>query len=348
MYSEVCKVGKEKHMYTNAICPITLEAIAEMHPDDIFVHRETAMNLEAFYVYLINSVYFVNPVTRVPLTLEDLVELEQRIKAKHGIGAIDYSPPQASTEGVVVLPHEIGMQRDVSIHVERHGPVDVRLTVNVDVPTPSVHDQQFPDVPPEPPPLPPEVIPSDDDVFRPPVPSVVGMFLDGGRERRLRDRLSMIQYLQYEGAEIVAQMRAVLDDTQWHQQVWNQTSSSVLEAVMDFMREQTDGDETAWEARLTSLEAGDGGAVEPADLSLEVQYDECWEIYRMLVLHTLETRYTLAARDLYLIDRREFATVMDSHLATLREQCDTTGPPYSLLVTILQSSRSLIEEQQND
>jgi hypothetical protein len=68
----------------------------------------------------------------------------------------------------------------------------------------------------------------------------------------------------------------------------------------------------------------------------------------MLVLHTLETRYSLVARDLYHLDRVEFAAVMDSHLATLRDQCDTMVPPYSLLVVILQSSRALIEQEQND
>jgi hypothetical protein len=352
-----------------------METLAELNERDIYVHHDIGMRMDSLYIYLTKSVYFTNPITRLPFLLEELVDLERQMKVRHGAGVIDDRPWTAPVDtgdlGDTIRFERMRMDDDmvhsVNIHMDPVvGENTVRLMINVELPEAVIRSMtthgSAPAVDPEPPPrLDPggqleekgdEAVVAtgslfDDDVMLP-LPSVVVMFLDKGRERRLKDQLSLIQFLQYEGAEIVSQMIDVMNDVYWHQQVWNQTSSTIIETVVEHIREhgpselrdRVDGEEP-WEAYLSGLTTET--RVDDIDLSLEVQYSECWEIYRMLVLHVLERKYTLIARDLWTIDHDEFRVMYASHLTTVRQRCDVTIAPHSLILDILESCRSAVE-----
>lgn len=310
-------------MSKNDICPITLEPVRNLR--DVFYHCEIAMDVDALYLYLVKAIYFLNPVTRVPFELEDLVRLEQAIRARHGMFAIQKEPDVSSlstTDSVMVSTMVDISETDVltRMHIIVDEEVSrrdmVRVHVEVDVPDPPVVTRVVPE---ETTMVVTTTIPENhqDMVF--PLPSVVSMYLDKGRERRLKERLDIVQYLCTEGTHILNEMIQVCDDTYWHEQVWQQTSESVIDTVTQFIREQNHLPLPPEEDMIAEISFDNEVVIEEVDLQLEVRYSECWEVYRAMIQHVLEKKYFITLRDLHQIDVTEAQLLLRLHLNEIQE-----------------------------
>ena len=312
----------------NEHCPITFEAISDIDPQRLFVHHDIGMDVDALYCYLLKAAYFLNPVTRTPFSIDELLALENQFKELHGPDSITsvlstvcdapLSPPSQGSE----VTTEITVRLDPSTAENV-----VRLHVDLDM--------SLQESPPRPPRVEPCSTSSPDSVnqdFTFPVKSLVQEFLDAGRTARLEDRINTISFLSFEGTEVVHEMMALMGDDMWQQQVWEQTSSSVIDAISHLLQPDV------------QTEIVHNQPIEEYDLNLEVEYNDCWNVYRMLLLHVLEKRYTAICRRLYTIDAQECRLLFKIHLQLLQQSAPPEG--LEILSTIIRATRTGIQASQ--
>ena len=65
----------ETHKLNGSLCPISLTAVSELHPDDVFIHGGTVFSKESALAYVGASADFRNPVTRTTMHLHDIERL---------------------------------------------------------------------------------------------------------------------------------------------------------------------------------------------------------------------------------------------------------------------------------
>ena len=295
-------------------CPITLEAI-----DPLYVYRHSGIVFDVFaiYTHLTTSVHFVNPVTRAQFTLQDLEDLERQVQQLCGEDAI-YVPDETSgsdifdpgTDDDHTEVDEVPMELEVlPLTIDER----IRLQVNLNIapsntPTTSEGDPEedlayF------------DVCNLDVDLDHvddglPPkrcFPSIVAMYNDTARAKKLKSDLDLIQYLTYDSLDIFSQMVSLLSDDHFQQMVWEQTSHTVFSVINQIVGEQNGGS--------TDVDV---------DVDVEVTYSDCWETYRSRMLRVLNRRYVEVIQDMRRIDPAEAELCVKSHKSDVEN--NTTIP----------------------
>ncbi len=309
----------------NDRCPITFEFLADIAAGKIFVHEDIGMEVDALYCYLLKAPDMLNPVTRAPFQIHDLLRLEETFLGLHGPGSIcDLSSDTTTTthDMEMTMLHEESVITNVTVtmvenNTEQH---TLRLQVDLDVPDTLIDATPAePIIPALPSDLPVCATDSSDMVL--PVKSLVKEFLDAGRSVRFRNDLNTISFLCFEATEVCNEMIALMMDTMWHQQVWQQTSRNVIEAVTELYT-PPNGPDTA-------------ESLEEYDLNLEVEYTDCWEVYRLMILHVLEKRYTQLLQRLAELDREECRLLVkiNRDMVTRTQSGDATDILHQILVS---------------
>lgn len=314
--------------WANDVCPFSLEPLRDKAPETVFTHREIGMDLDALYAYLLHAVYFTNPVTRVPFEIQDIENIETAFLELHGPGAIEREPTMANP-GVAVPdigPEPSDWMSDsvllprVNITVRDSAADFYRLHVDLEVPG-------WDSVPPRPAPT---MTNGEDDSLESfhnvhpdgsniklPVASIIKLFLDSGREGRMRDEIDLITYLTYEAINLVRQMLDTCCDVHFQSQVWMQTSPVVMDTIRRHIANEPSGEEVI--AELTITPQTSPPSEEPS-IQLEVVYTDQWEIYRIMLLQILETRYRETCRDIHSRDRDEYRVALAQHRAMAHEE----------------------------
>ena len=128
---------------SESICPITLEPI-----DPLFIYNHCGCDFDIFalYTYLTKSVVYVNPVTRVPFTIDDLSEMENHIKSVCGSDAISYQTTadpgdtdDSTVRHTVRIPYTVSRSTSLAELVAPSGTESVDTSNN----TPSILDTQI-------------------------------------------------------------------------------------------------------------------------------------------------------------------------------------------------------------
>lgn len=291
-------------------CPITLDPIDPLHR-----FRLAGVDFDIFALYgaILHSVNFVHPISRVPLTLENLKDLEAKIQELCGEDAI-YTPEEAVSLGTSTAdtsdttdteddyedePESLSLQLRLlpQLSDER-----IRLQVDLNVPfnTPQSSEGD-----------PDELLDISESDFSgtdlPPsrrFPSIVHMFNDTQRVNKMKADMDLLQYLNYDSLDVLTQMISLLCDDHFHQLVWEQTSPSVFEAIN----------------RLVSTREGGGG-----DIDVEVTYSDCWETYRTRVVRMLNRRFTEVINDIRRVNPAEAELCVRSHISNVEH--NTNIPP---------------------
>ena len=447
-------------MHSNDICPITLDDLSQKKVEQVFVHRDVGMDIHALYKYLLQSPYFTNPVNRIPFEKEELLHLEERIRALHGPDAIqdddedsnvlaaaplvhlpspthapppdndhdrfpstlspipgspEATPPEAEsppTPGPWTIPDHFWFNQStlaprmlMAIETSNltggsgghHPTPTVRLRVDLDmnlVPfdltfasdsdetqsqsstssfsapvhttmdssTHSSTTDEDAGV---------DAIPSRSssatDLPNLPLPSLVKLFEDAGRPQRLKEELNMLQFLVNDAAELMKHMLEISTDNAFHEYVWTQTSSSILDAVTRFLRESMNQQEDQCIVEEFHVLCDTGNLLPdprspstapatatPPGLSteelinnynLEVVYNDCWEIYRIMVMHVLEGRYIDVCRDVLQISRNELRVMIDSHSTLIRQEEQAQDVPLTLIRDIVSSTSRMLDPE---
>jgi hypothetical protein len=331
--------------WLNDICPITRETLAEKPRDEVFVHDRIGMDLDALYMYLCVAVYFRNPVSRVPFHLSQVTELEAAFERRHGPGSIrrtndrggdangapptdpgdgngnGNAPPVRATDPLVWLSNDVVLPR-VTVDVVRQQGTSLKCIVDLQVP-------EYDDMIPSPPrPRSPveekhDAVAADGVVDNPPqvefpVRSILELFMDAGREGRLRDEIHLSEYLSHESTDVLHHILWIADDARFQQHVWNQTSSMVLGSARDRLSPADAASPGFSEVRVGRDESV--LSLLPADVLVEAEYTENWETYRVLLLHTLETRYVEVTRELATVSSEEWSTNLAMHWSIVHEE----------------------------
>jgi hypothetical protein len=372
-------------MWNNDVCPITLERLDEKRREQIFVHRDIGMDIDALYTYLTKSLYFTNPVNRVPFEIEELCALEEQVKTLHGLDAIDQRSSTDNTPGTPTTvdgpPFVPDADEDLLTESELLSRIRVTVTtqegdgdntmlcidVNLDITDLQMDSRTASS---EPTSLNGSVVGSsgsDDDEkseveekteeaatevddrdeqdgLKFPLQSVVKLFLDTGRSGRMKDELNLLQFLQYESADLLNQIMDIVSDTFWQQWVWEQTCPSVLEVVAEHTGRSTGRDSSVIEEIVHDVSDAMVSATNdvPIDLQLEVHYSENWEAYRVIVLNSLERQYFDVCCDVADVAIDEFRVLTKGHQDTVdgRVQNESWS---SLVNDIIASVRSRID-----
>lgn len=290
-------------LYTNTVCPITLEELSSApEASHVFVHGTTGFMAKDLYLYLMSSLYFTNPITRVPFDLESLGALEARMRAAFGDDAIETaSMPSPSLEnraapwafeddGMRELGEGEILER-IAIRVIKAEEEGAEIEVDLDlegVLGPVIIDNVPADIPP--PPNDPE--PVNDDAM--PYPSIVRLFLDNGRARRLKEELDLVQFLEYESGEVFRRLCAAANEAQWQRWVWEQTSAIVLEHITDCVCED--------EIRDIVHDLPD---FHDPDMNVDIHYTSAWDTYRLALMTMWEQRLTRVVGDMAQLNREE-------------------------------------------
>jgi hypothetical protein len=319
-------------------CPITMEEIDE---GNVFVHANYSFDAFALYTYLTKSVFFVNPVNRVPFTIEDLTLLEDKMKQLCGADCIvsrsDSSSdcgrktPSESDEEISMVDTDIDSDLPSSLVELRlvPSPIDARirmevnlnmngyessssessLSVDGDTEVETDNDIAYFDD-------------NSDEIRQEDLPprrcyySIVEMFQDKHRATKMKADLDLVQYLNYDGVDLINQMVGLLCDENFHQMVWEQTFPTVLDTLSGIIRDRS--------------------VPSDSNVDVEVVYSDCWETYRSRVLKLLNRRYTEVVRDLKCIDISEAEACVKSHISLVESNADLNTERKSLVVTSLQ------------
>ena len=389
-------------MPNNESCPITLEALSEMGPGEVFVHADVGFSSVALYEYLCQAPRFCNPVNRLPLSMADLQRLETCITDQFGEDAIvrrSMSEPmvlrgggtgasRSSTsssdgsvdwldEGEVVSRlsttvveddegEEVGRQRTIRLRVD----IDMRDFMPVGRERGRFHPR----------PSTPATNPEDEDdeeeddededeeeeeeeeeeegetvrafadreveLHLLPLPprrtflSVMEMYQDSGRERRMCERLSLMQFLEYEAMSQLRSMMDLSQGQQFHRFVWQQTSMDVIDTVTMYLSQGTPAT-PSWEGEEAqvvedeSIEVASGDPPLASDYNLEVQYTECWEVYRTVVMQRFERQYRDTMRDIFALGRADFDATLSCHRSTVESSTDVSVQDCTTILEML-------------
>lgn len=316
----------------NDICPITMETLSST--EHIFEHMGIGFDTTALYNYLISAPRFTNPVTRVPFSSDELTRLEKKICEIYGQNSIVHTTHDSD---------EIDFQRasfslleegmvdwfDDSIMLSRVSAKVLDITPDPGGSAPTVHMMIDIDVSDNSPPTSPIMSRSSsfiindveeeeehenacDTVF----PSVLDMYNDSGRERRMCDQLSLLQYLDFEIVNTLSRMIEICIDTNFQTYVWQHTSFEVMETAMTHIRGTS--------SYIGSSVIHDDVIVHhntnaPPDFNLEVRYTEKWQIFRSFLLQTLERHYLDSMNDVLNIGSNEFEASLRCHCTVLEE-----------------------------
>ena len=302
---------------TRNTCPITLD---EIEPENEIQHGGVSFDIFALYTYLTKTLYFLNPVTRVPFLLSELEDLEKRVRELCGEDSIIPVLTQDDATSCVSLPSDDDSVEDVDLHLEvlESDEECIRLQVNL---SPSSHsllsevDSESDTFDPQ------DLLDIDGDDLPPRrcYPSVVELYKDKSRAARGKVELDLLQYLSYDALDLINQMVSLLTDSDFHQVVWEQTSSTILETVNRLLSERSD------ESRV---------------LDIEVTYSDCWETYRTRTLNVLSRRYAEVIRDIKRVDSADAELYLRSH-AALVESSDKI--PREKKTLLLQTLRALVQ-----
>lgn len=290
----------------DTVCPITLDKI---EPINMFKHAGITFDIFALYTYLTKTVVYVNPVTRTQFTLEDLQNMEEKIKSICGSDAIAYqsvgdredtiSSSTSVNELDIFDPedYEYDDRNNMSLELRVTSPRSddrIRLQVDLTVTPPSsesddndnqdyayfdmgsLTDYSNSDLPPS-------------QCY----PSIVDMFHDKNRAKKMKADLDLIQYLSYDSLDILHQMISLLSDEHFHQIVWEQTYPTVFDAITRLIRDRN----------------------EESSVDVEVTYSDCWETYRTRVLRVLNRRYAEVIQDMKHVDTSEAELCITSHIS---------------------------------
>lgn len=306
-----------KKAFKNSVCPITLEELKDKDPRHIFVHCDIGIMMTELYIYLTKSLYFTNPVTRVPFDIKDLLALETAMKSVHGIDIIECIAPS--------LPDLEGIQRrwnteeDLEVFSEEEllsrisskilSTTEDALVVEVDLDIDDDHpttDGEYDE-----PLQPAALVRLSPEMEVLPYPSLVRLFMDTGRQRRMKDQLNLLQFLEYDAAEVFRHFCHVVNETSWQRWVWEQTSTTVLELVTSRMGK----DDCVGIQDI--IHENDS---EHVDLQLEVHYTTKWDIYRVILLTMWERKYLQICGDITTISPSEFIVINKMHRTNINEQ----------------------------
>lgn len=240
-----------------------------------------------------------------------------------------------SNDRIIRLRVDIDMHdvvRDAAAAAERGARDAIGLGPNVP-PLPTVEEEGEKDVE------------GDDDEFMdiatnalPPrrtFPSITDMFRDPGRQVRMSDRLSLLQYLEYDAMAILVHMLDMAYDNHFHRFVWQHTSLDVIDTVTTYLNQGTEDAEHETDA-FTSITEPSPNLSSAADYDLEVVYTECWEVYRHAILNNLERRYAETAQDILNISRNDFQVLFACHRAHVRERAVEQDVNYDGILETLQ------------
>ena len=345
----------------NDLCPITLEPLGEKSPQEVFVHADVGFDMLALYEYLVHAPQFNNPVNRIPFTLEQLEALEKQMETVFGADCILYtnndeadsqnslanddyededdSVPPSSTRVNWLDDTELISRLNTSIttvSTDSNARV-IRLRVDIDLADAHVDDEDEAEETNN------EEIETDEDEFSnidqdslPPrrtFPSVTDMYRDTGRQRRMSDQLALLQFLEYDAMNVLVQLMDMVYDDHFHRFVWQHTSLDVMDTVTTYL---TDQEPEPSGNVYTHIEEPSPDPPSPADYDLEVVYTECWEIYRQVLIHTLEQRYADAAHDIFNIGTNDARALFACHRAHVRQRAREQEFDYEVVLEILQ------------
>ena len=178
--------------------------------------------------------------------------------------------------------------------------------------------------------------------------SVVDMYRDTGRQRRLSDRLSVLQYLEYDAMGILVQIMDMAYDNHFHRFVWQHTSLEVIDTVTTYLTREEEG-ETRQHTRQNETQSqrqDESQLVQqitepsplpslPADYDLEVVYTECWEVYRLVLIQSLERLYAEAARDILNLGVHDFHAMLSCHRTLVRQRAREQQVNYDSVLEII-------------
>lgn len=163
-------------------------------------------------------------------------------------------------------------------------------------------------------------------------PSVTEMYRDTGRERRISERLALLQFLEYDAMNLLVQLMDMVYDDHFHRFVWQHTSLDVIDTVTTYL---TDRDPSPNGNVFTHITEPSPHPNRPADYDLEVVYTECWEIYRQVLIHTLERRYAEAARDVWNLGANEGRALFACHRAYVGQKAREQGFGYEAVLSLV-------------
>lgn len=167
-------------------------------------------------------------------------------------------------------------------------------------------------------------------------PSVADMYRDTGRQRRISDRLSLLQYLEYDAMGLLVQLMDMVYDNHFHRFVWQHTSLDVIDTVTTYLTQENSAENSENPSEVfTHITEPSPNPTSPADYNLEVVYTECWEVYRLVILQNLERRYAETARDILNISRNDFAALFACHRAHVRQRASEQEVNYDAVLEIL-------------
>jgi hypothetical protein len=311
-------------------CPITLELIKE---ENVFLHAGTAFDVFALYSHLLSAVYMTNPVSRLPFTDADLLALEDKVRSLCGEDAITsegsmiedidkenhneiFDP--GSYTGAEPNPNTpLSIELEVlPVITEELIRLQVRLNLSGQCPSGSYNNTPEPSED------------DNDDFFEDPVsvddptelpprrlfPSIVEMAHDPQRAQRLKARLDLLQYLNYDSKDTLLQIVSLSSDNHFHQMVWEQTSSTVFDTVQQLVGDQN------------------------RSVDVEVTYAECWDTYRARLLLLLNRKYTEIIQDIKRVDVAEAEMCVRGHINEVENNSFLTEERKSWIVSYLQQN----------
>lgn len=306
-------------------CPITLEEVA---PENVFVHSGSAFDIFALYCYLVKSVNLVNPVNRVPFSLEDLERLEKRMRELCGEDCIvtrgpdDTAIMSTSSSETLEAPDLTDVQglttSSVELRLVPSADECIRMEVNLNL---TGYDSSSSESSTEDDDTPYFEFENASNIREEDLPprscyySLVEMFHDKTRTARMKADLDLVQYLNYDGVDLVNQMVSLLCDDNFHQMVWEQTFPTVIDTLNGLIRDRTSNPES--------------------NVDVEVVYSDCWETYRSRVLRVLNRRYAEVVRDLKCIDAGEAEACVKSHMSLVETNDNLLSDRKTMVLTSL-------------
>jgi DNA-binding FadR family transcriptional regulator len=103
-------------------------------------------------------------------------------------------------------------------------------------------------------------------------------------------------------------------DNHFHQMVWEQTSSTVLDTVQQLVGQQN------------------------RTVDVEVTYSECWDTYRAGLLRILNRKYTEIVQDIRRVDATEAELCVRGHINEVENNLFLTEERKSWIVSYLQQN----------
>ena len=160
--------------------------------------------------------------------------------------------------------------------------------------------------------------------------SVVDMYKDAGRGTRMEEQLSLLQYLEYDAMNILVQIIDMADDQNFHRYVWQHTSLDVMDTVTSYL---SGGDGDREDDVMTRITEPSPSST--TDYDLQVEYTSCWEMYRLLVVDNLQSRYLAVAGDILEVSMSDFRALLTAHRAHVRRCARENGVNYDTILEML-------------